>query len=331
MTMKRMMLVWVMVLCLIPVAAWADGSAVEWFNGPNVVYNSLGEHFTYEVEDGHAILTRYWTEPQSAQPSLVVIPDTLNGYSLTEIDDCAFNCIEAYDGVLFNGQAVECVVIPEGVTTLRDGALCWSHHIDGIRQFRLPSTLECIQNDGLTFENCYAEISFPNGNPFFEIRDGFLIDNRTDALLYCNPSAAGHPLPRVRRVENRALENYSRYQTVLEFPDSVEYIGSFNAYDCVDLEKIIVPGSVIELADNAFQCNAASEIILNEGLQRVGYWTFADTEITSLTIPSTVSWIGFEPFGWWEPEDGNLVVLNPDVYWETEDEWLERTENDMEE
>jgi hypothetical protein len=110
----------------------------------------------------------------------------------------------------------------------------------------------------------------------------------------------------VSRVEDWALENYSQYQVTLEFPDSVTFIGANNAYDCVDIETIIVPGSVVELADEALRVNTATEIILNEGLRRIGAFAFEQTEITSISIPSTVEWIGWCAFFLTEVEDQDL-------------------------
>ena len=40
--MKRLMLVWVMILCLVPLCGWAEVEPVEWFTGSGEVYNSLG-------------------------------------------------------------------------------------------------------------------------------------------------------------------------------------------------------------------------------------------------------------------------------------------------
>ncbi len=321
--MKRMMLVCLMILCLVPLGAWAEEETVEWFSDTGEMYNSRGEHFCFEIENEHAVLTCYWMEAGKPQPPVVEVPAVLGGMPLSVIGDAAFDNVDGIEGpsgiqTPYEGKQVECIVIPEGVTTLLEGAF---YCASDVRRIELPTTLAEIQT-GLTFRQVEAEIDFPDGNPFYRVENGFLIDTRADALLYCWPATGELPLPRVRRVEDHALENYSVRQTVLEFPDSVEYIGRFNAYDCGDIETIIVPGSVRELADNAFQANSAQEIILNEGLEKIGYWTFADTEITSITFPSTVTWIGFEPFGWWEPEE--LTVLNPDAVWETEDEYFQR-------
>ncbi len=309
--MKRRMLVCLLALCLLPLGGRAESGTVEWFTGTGEVYNSLGEHFSYEIEEDHAVLTQYLVDSDKPQPARVITPDTLGGKPLTSIGVCAFtNFDQEYDG-----DQVECIVLPEGVTELQDGAFECAHGIQGIE---LPSTLERIPTHD-PFHHVDAEISFPNGNPFYKVEDGFLIDTRTDALLYCNPSAYTLPLPRVKRIEHSALSNYSYRQEILEFPDSVEYIGPYNAYDCTNLKKIIVPGSVIELADRALCINMAKEIILNEGLQKIGSDALFETCDFSITIPSTVTWIGYSDD--WD---------NPDS-WVNSEEWLEEDEEEEDE
>lgn len=343
--MKRLVLICLLILCLVPSGGWAESSDVEWFTGIGEVYNALGEHFSYEIEGDHAVLTRYSVDSGKPQPARVVVPDTLNGRPVTAIDGGAFNnYVLSYDG-----HKVECLILPEGVTELRAYAFECAH---GVKRIELPSTLDKIAPGDL-FYHVHAEISFPNGNPFYKVENGFLIDTRTESLLYCNPSAQTLQLPRVRRIEHSALSNYSFYQETLEFPDSVEYIGPYNAYDCVNLKKIIVPGSVIELADHALCINSAEEIILNEGLQKIGADALFETDDLSITVPSTVTWIGYSsdwtPEEWVLPEDDDskddledaedseedddsddsaeegLIVLNPDVHWETYEEYEQRT------
>ncbi len=312
--MKHLMLVCVMMLCLAPMSGWAEEEAAEWFNEPGETYNSRGEHFQYEIEDDHAVLTCYWMEKDKPQPPAIEVPTVLGGYPLTTIGWCAFdNC----DWDAYDGRYVDCIIIPEGVTKLDEGAFCEAEHIQSIC---LPSTLEEIVV-GLCFEHVTAEISFPNGNSFFRVENGFLIDNRMDALIYCNPSEERQPLPRVRRVEANALENYVWSQTVLEFPDSVEYIGPYNAYDCLTIETIIVPGSVAEIADFGLFCNSATSIILNEGLERIGAYAFIETDAGKIIIPASVRWIGYGAFLW---EGLEPIIQNPDCVWETEAQYHSR-------
>ena len=313
MTMKRLIVVWIMILCMVPLSAWAEEETVEWFSESSELYNSRGEHFCFEIEGDHAVLTDYRVDPDASQPAIVHVPDTLGGVPLTVIDSNAFN----NEGDSYDGTKVECIAIPEGVVALRSDAFQCAHDV---RRIELPSTLERI--DGYPFHHVHADISFPDGNQFYQVNDGFLVDTRTDGLIYCSASSASLPLPRVSRVEDWALENYSPYQVTLEFPDSVTFIGANNAYDCVDIETIIVPGSVVELADEALRVNTATEIILNEGLRRIGAFAFEQTEITSISIPSTVEWIGWGAFFLTDVEDQDLGLT---CQIETEEEYENRS------
>ena len=75
--MKRLLLVWVMMLCILPVVGMAEKENVVWYSGSDEVYSSLGEHFCYEVEDDHAILTKYWVEKGKPQPAVVMVPSEM--------------------------------------------------------------------------------------------------------------------------------------------------------------------------------------------------------------------------------------------------------------
>ena len=308
-------------ILLIPLAVAAETPDIQWFSKAGEAYNSLGEHFFYEVEDDHAVLTFYYLEENKLQPAEIVVPDNLGGYPLTEISGGAFDNwdpIEELDGhKAYDGRKVERIVIPEGVTRLGEGAFLEAEYV---RTFSLPSTLSNIET-GMTFVHADAEIVFPNGNECFRTDNGFLIDSRTESLIYCAPSATDKPLPRVRRIESHALENYVWGQGTLEFPDSVEYIGSHNAYDCTDLQTIIVPGSVREIEDYGLYCNSATDIVLNEGLRKIGAFAFSETDAKEIAVPASVEWIGYGAFEW---KDLKAIVKNPNCVRETEKEYNTR-------
>lgn len=325
-TVKSLSLALLIILCLMPLSIEAEDLNLQWFTGESEVFNSRGEHFLYEVEDNRAILTCYYLEVDKPQPAVVEVPGNLGGYPLRKIGGGAFDNwdpIDELDGrKAYDGRKVERIVIPEGVTTLANAAFCEAEYV---RTFSFPSTLSEIET-GMTFVHADAEIVFPNGNECFRTDDGFLIDSRTEALIYCAPSAADKPLPRVRRIEAHALENYVWGQGTLEFPDSVEYIGSHNAYDCTDLQTIIVPGSVREIEDYGLYCNSATEIVLNEGLRKIGAFAFTETDAKEIAVPASVEWIGYGAFEW---KDLKAIVKNPDCVRETEKEYNTRIWKDM--
>ena len=76
----------------------------------------------------------------------------------------------------------------------------------------------------------------------------------------------------------------------------------------------------------ALSVNTATEIILNEGLRKIGAYAFDNTEISSIVIPSTVEWIGLDAFG----PAKEVLLLNPDCHIETEEEYILR-KNDEDE
>ena len=328
--MKRMtcfLIVFALTLCFSFLCLGEE--TVSWFDGQGETYNSLGEHFLFQAQGDHAVLTGYWMEQEREQPGTVNVPAMVGGLPLTAVGWCAFDNWDPMDlpngqWMPYEGEMVEKIVIPEGVTALENGAFCEAH---GVKIVSLPSTLTDI-DVGMTFEHVDAEIEFPNGNPVFRAENGFLIDSRTEGLLYCAPSARELPLPRVRRIEANALENYSDWQETLEFPDSVEYIGGYNAYDCVGLKAIIVPGSVKEIADYGLFCCSAERIILNEGLEKIGAHALSETEAEQIVIPSTVTWVGYhEALDEAYLEEGEplgMIFLNPDCIVETAEEYNSR-------
>ena len=315
----------VFLLCMVCLVLSAAGNALaeesiaEWFDGAGEVFNSLGEHFCYQIRDDHAVLTQYWVEDLDQQPAVVRVPGVLGGYPLKAIGWCAFDAADLRDtGRRYHDPVVERIVVPEGVTVLENGAfLC----ANDVKQIELPATLSVISTEGMTFYNAGGEIVFPNGNPFFLSEDGFLMDRRTDALLYCSKSSASKPLPKVARVENNALMKYAPAQSTLEFPDSVTYIGGFNACNTTRrLKAVIIPASVREIGDFAFYGCYPAAFVLNEGLRKVGAFAFADTSTPEIRMPSTVEWLGYGA----ADAAGIYEGLNPACRLESEDEFSAR-------
>ncbi|WP_203282123.1 leucine-rich repeat domain-containing protein [Metamycoplasma hominis] len=61
--------------------------------------------------------------------------------------------------------------------------------------------------------------------------------------------------------------------------------------------KVTIPSSINEIGDSAFlDCRNLKEIVLNEGLKKIGDWAFSGTNIKSITIPGSVKEIGDSAF-----------------------------------
>src|SRR5690625_3888614 len=101
---------------------------------------------------------------------------------------------------------------------------------------------------------------------------------------------------------NNNLEN-------VEIPNSVKIIGD-GAFAYNSLERIIIPGSVDEIGEEAFINNNLIEVVINEGVKIIGDGAFAYNSLERIIIPGSVDEIGEEAF-----INNNLieVVINEGV------------------
>ncbi|RBI46852.1 hypothetical protein DRW55_01290 [Metamycoplasma hominis] len=75
------------------------------------------------------------------------------------------------------------------------------------------------------------------------------------------------------------------------------------------MESITIPGSIKEIGGYAFSCcKNLKEVILNEGLEKIGAGAFNYTNIESITIPGSVKEIGESAF--FRCENLKEVILN---------------------
>mgnify|MGYP003295237192 FL=1 len=86
---------------------------------------------------------------------------------------------------------------------------------------------------------------------------------------------------------------------------AVTAIGNSAFLSCSNLTEIEIPASVTNIGINAFKdCTSLEKLTLNEGLTTLSQECFANTKITSVTIPSTLSSVNMDldyyyggPFG----------------------------------
>ena len=105
------------------------------------------------------------------------------------------------------------------------------------------------------------------------------------------------------------------------YNDIVKSIGAGTFKNCTALKTIVVPKSIETIGDEAFShCVNLASITLNEGLKTVGNRAFYDTAALAVKVPSTVTSIGTEAFGFIEadndfyPDPYNhdyLTIVNP--------------------
>lgn len=299
-----------------------------------MLYSSFAEEpetltegqFSYTLTDEGAVITKYL--PPEVLPDVVEIPAVIGGHPVVDF------------GYVFSGilaEDVHQVILAEGIFTLGNAFSECSE----INEIVLPASLTIIPED--SFRWSIAEIIIHPDNPYFTDKDGFLIDTRSNTLLYTAPSAADKPLPAVTRLGDNCLERWHAGEHV-DLPDTLTSIGACVFYDCVDVTSISIPDSVTEIGASAFNCTSLTEIQLPPGLTSIPTMMLSCNYITEITIPESVRYIGewafylcplmrveipagceFIAYDAFDPEV-ELVLLGDSTHLETFEEYAERNE-----
>ncbi len=249
--------------------------------------------FAYEIVDGTATITDY-----TGTATEVVIPDTIDGYAVTEIGTGAFeNCssltsVTIPDGVTHIGEFaflycenLTSVIIPNSVTRISAGAF---GHCTSLSSITLPDSVTSMGNIG--------------GIPFYNTAYFNDSANWENGALYIG----NHLVEIDREVEigdfsvrdgtvTLCYGLFSRNETLLSItiPDSVKGIGYYAFANCKNLSSVTLGNGVSEIAWNVFGgCENLSSITIPDGVTSIGQDAFANCSLlTSITIPDSVSCI----------------------------------------
>ena len=145
-----------------------------------------------------------------------------------------------------------------------------------------------------------GELFFERDLPYLTNKDGFLINTRTDTLLFTAPSSRGKELPAVRRLGNWSLINWAEWDMDVVIPEGVEEIGAAAFYD-VEVTSLTLPESLRLIETDAFYSFGVEggEIILPAGVEMVQFGSFGisyvDADATGrvywhLTVTPTDKW-----------------------------------------
>lgn len=237
------------------------------------------EDFEYYMnEDGTVTIYRY-----SGHDTDLQVPDTIDGYTVSSIDDYAFPTI------------LRSITIPESVTDI----------------------------SGQAFHSCInlKNISVLSGNPIFVFQGNALYKKDTKELI-CVPAGlklTEFSIPDGITGINGAFR-WCDSLTNVEIPDSVTSIGGYAFYRCTSLTDIIIPNSVTSIDDYAFcECDSLTGIAVPDSAASIGDFAFFGCDsLTSITIPDSVAGIGVGAFSYCN----NLININISsenpffVFWE---------------
>ena len=221
------------------------------------------------LEDGTAEITRY-----SGEDSVLKIPNTLDGKTVTSIGDGAFaecsslTSIELPDSVTSIGDRafLECwsltsIELPDSVTSIGDAAFLVCSDLTSIE---LPDSVTSMGVN--PFADCWRlkNIQVSPEQPVFAVIDGVLF-NKAEKSLICYPAG--------------------KQEEAYEVPQGIQQIKSYAFYDCSALTSIKLPDSVTSIGESAFcGCDSLTTIELPDSVTSIGDKAFGNCDNLIITV-----------------------------------------------
>jgi len=218
--------------------------------------------------------------------SEIILPD-----SVEEIGEYAFSHCENLSSFRFS----------ENITRIEESTFAYC---SSLKTVGLPGKLEYIGTSAF-FSSGLKSITFPESLRRIEFRAFFECNDLTDVVVSVrsdyeenNAFGPGVKFTYAQSDEYTVLDDvlYSKDKTVL-YTVLKEKEGVFT-----------VPDTVREIAESAFRKQRVSEVILPEGLEKIGNDAFSDCrELVHVTVPESVSYVGHRAF--FECQNLNDVIF----------------------
>ena len=264
------------------------------------------QDFEYSaLDDGRVKITGY-----NGGAETVVIPDTIDGKSVTSIGRRAFegctnlksitipNSVTEMGRRAFSGcSSLTGIAIPDSVTEIGKYAFDGCKSLTSIT---IPDGVTSI-GDG-AFYNCSSltEIKVASENSNYVSVNGVLY-NKDKTTIICYPAGKkgnNYKIPDgVTKVDSSAFIGCSSL-TSITIPNGVTEIGYSVFEGCTNLKSITIPNGVTSIGDSAFEgCTSLKSITIPNSVTSIGDSAFEDcTSLTSITIPNGVTSIGDSAF-----------------------------------
>ena len=264
------------------------------------------QDFEYSaLDDGRVKITGY-----NGGAETVVIPDTIDGKSVTSIGRRAFegctnlksitipNSVTEMGRRAFSGcSSLIGIAIPDSVTEIGKYAFDGCKSLTSIT---IPDGVTSI-GDG-AFYNCSSltEIKVASENSNYVSVNGVLY-NKDKTTIICYPvgkKGNNYKIPDgVTKVGSSAFIGCSSL-TSITIPNSVTEIGYSVFEGCTNLKSITIPNGVTSIGDSAFEgCTSLTSITLPDSVTSIGFGAFIGcSSLTSITIPDSVTCIGESAF-----------------------------------
>lgn len=209
------------------------------------------------LEDGTVEITGY-----NGNDTDVVVPDKINGKSVTSIGDWAF----------YDCTSVTSIKLPNSVTNIGEGAF---NDCTSLISVTIPDGVASIGDNAFSSCTNLASITIPNS--VMEIGE-FAFNDCTSLTSITIPNS-------VTRIGYRSFENCTSLISIT-IPDSVKSIEGSSFNNCTSLKSVMIPDSVTDIGLNAFSgCASLTSITIPSGVTSIGNGAFENcTSLTEIKV-----------------------------------------------
>ena len=279
--------------------AW---NQINIWQGNDCLLNAAREYIFYDNfiryrinGDGTCSVIGY--EDDFTSYSYFAIPQTVNGMSVTSVEDEAFaNCtslcgIIVPDGITRIGNSafsgctqMEWILLPETLTEIGEGAFMSCVSLGAVS---IPNGVKTIPKE--VFKSCLylTNIELPES----------LTSIGENAFEHCINLMAIDIPDTVESIGTQAFGNCRSLQSVV-WPAGAKVIQENTFYQCFALTYIELPDNVEEIDGSAFcYCSSLPTIVLPESLTYIGAFAFSDcASMLSVSLPESLNYIDMLAF-----------------------------------
>ena len=229
--------------------------------------------------DGTVTITGY-----TGTATNIIIPDTLDGKSVTVIGDYAFwnnrltsvvipSSVTTIGNYAFSYNQLTSVVIPSSVTTIGRGAFAENK----LTSVTIPDSVTTIGNEAF-YRNQLTSVTIPSSVTTIGA-NAFQNNQLTSVVIPSSVTTIGG----YAFAENKL--------TSVVIPSSVTTIG-WGAFAYNQLTSVTIPDSVTTIGERAFAANELKIVAISKNVTSIENYTFEGNQLTSVTIPEGVTKIG---------------------------------------